>query len=69
MGFKAQNKTLGEIPKKVDPCPPSLSRDQVIFLLHFIREAEFKGAQLEQIFQLTLKLQEIYTYWENKENN
>ena len=66
MGFKAGNVIEGEIPKdKVGKCPPTLSENEVIFLLYFIKNSTFKGSELEGLFQLTLKLQEIYKYWED----
>ena len=97
MGFKANNKTIGEIPEwKVDGGLPSLSwaqhkervkhleseldtlrakdskslsRDELMFLLHFIKESDFKGAQLENVFQVTLKLQDQYRFLEQQENS
>lgn len=69
MGFEAGNIITGEIPKsKVGKCPPTLSQDEVMFLLYFIKNSTFKGSQLENLFQVTLKLQEIYTYWESPED-
>jgi hypothetical protein len=35
-----------------------------MFLLHFIKEANFKGGQLEHVFQVTLKLQNQYRFLE-----
>jgi len=34
----------------------SLTDQELMFLLHFIKEANFKGGQLEHVFQVTLKL-------------
>lgn len=42
----------------------SLSNDELMFLLHFIKEANFKGGQLEHVFQVTLKLQNQYRFLE-----
>ena len=49
----------------------SLSEQELMFLLHFIKEASFTGAQLEHVFQVTLKLQNQYRFLEknNKEEN
>lgn len=40
----------------------SLNEQELMFLLHFIKEANFQGAQLEHIFQVTLKLQDQYKF-------
>lgn len=104
MGFKSQNKTMGNVPEwKVDKGLPSLSwelykervkdledqiasltqhnkdlqehtskfltKDELMFLLHFIKEANFKGGQLEHVFQVTLKLQDQYRFLEQQENS
>jgi|SRR6056300_1448436 len=42
----------------------SLNNDELMFLLHFIKEANFKGGQLEHVFQVTLKLQNQYRFLE-----
>ena len=43
----------------------SLDEQELMFLLHFIKEANFKGGQLEHVFQVTLKLQNQYRFLEN----
>ena len=46
----------------------SLTEQELMFLLHFIKESNFKGGQLEHVFQITLKLQNQYRFLEkNKE--
>ena len=45
----------------------SLSEQELMFLLHFIKEASFKGAQLEHVFQVTLKLQNQYQFIEKNQ--
>jgi DNA-binding transcriptional MerR regulator len=45
----------------------SLSEQELMFLLHFIKEASFKGAQLEYVFQVTLKLQNQYQFIEKNQ--
>jgi len=45
----------------------SLTDQELMFLLHFIKEANFKGGQLEHVFQVTLKLQNQYRFLEKKE--
>ena len=47
----------------------SLTSDELMFLLHFIKEANFKGGQLEHIFQVTLKLQNQYRFLQKNEKN
>lgn len=47
----------------------SLTSDELMFLLHFIKEANFKGGQLEHVFQVTLKLQNQYRFLEQQENS
>jgi len=42
----------------------SLTDQELMFLLHFIKEANFKGGQLEHVFQVTLKLQNQYRFLE-----
>ena len=44
----------------------SLTDQELMFLLHFIKEANFKGGQLEHVFQVTLKLQNQYRFLEKK---
>lgn len=41
----------------------SLNEQELMFLLHFIKEANFKGGQLEHVFQVTLKLQNQYRFF------
>ena len=45
----------------------SLSEQELMFLLHFIKESSFKGAQLEHVFQVTLKLQNQYQFIEKNQ--
>lgn len=45
----------------------SLSDQELMFLLHFIKEANFKGGQLEHVFQVTLKLQNQYRFLEKNQ--
>ena len=70
MGFEINNKVIGKIPKEwVDEGPPSLSLEETMFLLNYIKNSEFKGAQLEPLFNVTIKLQKIYTYWGEKKTS
>ena len=45
----------------------SLSEQELMFLLHFIKEASFRGAQLEHVFQVTLNLQNQYKFIEKNQ--
>jgi hypothetical protein len=58
MGFKAGNTKIGE----ADPLMglPILTKDEVLFLLNTIRKTEFKGEDIERLFNLTLKLQKMF---------
>ena len=59
MGFKAGKKVVGE---KADLLKglPLLTRDDCLFLLNMIRKSEFKGEDVEKLFNSTLKLQKMY---------
>ena len=68
MGFKASKVIKGEIPKdKVDHKKglPHLSQDELMFLIKYIAESEFKGKDVEMVYRLVYKLQEIYIYQQN----
>ncbi len=58
MGFKAGNTKIGE----VDPLMglPLLTQEEVFYLLDIIRTHKFEGADMEKIYNLTLKLQKMY---------
>ena len=45
---------------------PSLSKEEIIFLLKVIQKHEFVGKDIEQLYNATLRLQEIYIYLSNK---
>ena len=45
---------------------PSLSKEEIIFLLKIIQKHEFVGKDIEQLYNTTLRLQEIYIYLSNK---
>lgn len=59
MGFKAGKTKIGD---KADLLKglPLLSREDCLFLLNMIRKSEFEGKDVEQLFNLTLKLQKMY---------
>ena len=58
MGFKAGSIIIG----KADPAMglPILTREEIFFMLNMIRKSSFKGDEMEEIFNLTLKLQKMY---------
>tara|TARA_R110000822_G_scaffold128406_1_gene264207 strand:+ start:172 stop:399 length:228 start_codon:yes stop_codon:yes gene_type:complete len=45
---------------------PSLSKEEIMFLLKVIQKHEFVGKDIEQLYNTTLRLQEIYIYLSNK---
>lgn len=66
MGFKANKIVYKELPKdmKVDPFLglPSFSDEDFTYLFHKLEHMEFKGNEMEKIYGLTLKLQQLYTF-------
>lgn len=69
MGFKASKVITGEIPKdKVDPHKdlPHLSSEELMFLIKYIGQSTFKGKDIEIVYRLVYKLQEIYTYYQKQ---
>lgn len=45
---------------------PSLSKDEIVFLLKVIQKHEFVGKDVEIIYNSTLRLQEMFIYLSNK---
>jgi hypothetical protein len=69
MSFKAGNTVIGQLPKEsVDPYKglPSFSEDEFAYLFHKLENMEFKGKEMEQIYSLTLKLQNIYLFYQDQ---
>ena len=62
MSFKAGNILIQDKQKKADPKQglPSLSSDEIMFLLKVIKEHKFEGKDIEIIFNTSLKLQQLY---------
>jgi hypothetical protein len=58
MGFNAQNIEIGKADLKLGL--PTLSMDELLFLLNIIREAKFEGKDVEDLYNLILKLQNMY---------
>ena len=69
MGFKGQNIVVGG--KEIKSDPPTLNIEltpkQVEFLLVTIKNSLFKGEYVEDLYNLTLKLQKHFIYL--KSNN
>ena len=58
MGFNAQNIEIGKADLKLGL--PTLSMEELLFLLNIIREAKFEGKDIENLYNLILKLQNMY---------
>jgi hypothetical protein len=58
MSFKAQHIEVGKADLKLGL--PTLSMDELLFLLNIIREAKFEGKDVEHLYSLILKLQNMY---------
>lgn len=58
MSFNAQNIEIGKADLKLGL--PTLSMEELLFLLNIIREAKFEGKDVENLYNLILKLQNMY---------
>ena len=45
---------------------PSFSKEQIMFLLKIIQQPDFKGKDIEILYNTTLNLQKQYIYLNNK---
>jgi len=45
---------------------PSLSKEEIMFLLKLIQKHEFVGKDVEILYNTTLRLQELYIHLANK---
>ncbi len=54
--------------KKADPNQdlPSLSKEEIMFLLKVIQQHDFKGKDVEILYNTTLNLQKQYIHLSNK---
>lgn len=54
--------------KKADPNQdlPSLSKEEIMFLLKIIQQHDFKGKDVEILYNTTLNLQKQYIHLSNK---
>ena len=58
MGFNSGHIEIGKADSKLSL--PSLSREDCLLLLDIIRKSSFKGGEMEGVFHLTLKIQNIF---------
>jgi hypothetical protein len=65
MGFNAQNIEIGKADLKLGL--PTLSMEELLFLLNIIREAKFEGKDVEDLYNLILKLQNMYIALDKKQ--
>ena len=65
MSFNAPHIEIGKADLKLDL--PTLSRDELLFLLNIIREVKFEGKDVEHLYNLILKLQSIYIALDKQE--
>jgi len=65
MGFKAGKTVYKQLPKEpVDPYKglPSFSEEEFLYLFEKLQSMDFKGKEMEQIYTLTLKLQNMFVF-------
>jgi len=65
MGFKAGKTVYKQLPKEsVDPYKglPSFSEEEFSYLFEKLQSMDFKGKEMEQIYTLTLKLQNMFVF-------
>lgn len=58
MGFNAKHIEVGLASLKQDS--PSLSMNEILLLLNIIKEAKFEGKEVENLYNLIIKLQNMY---------
>jgi hypothetical protein len=59
---KKRNKKENQ-PKKVDSPNISLTEDESQMLLSLIKNSNFKGKDLELLYKLTMKIQNVYIHY------
>ena len=70
MSFKAGKTVYKELPKEiVDPFEglPSFSKEDFKYLFQKIQDMNFKGSEMQKIYELTTKLQNLYLYLLSKD--
>jgi len=64
MSFKAGQVLIKDREKEREASPkeglPSLSSEEIMFLLKIIHDHKFEGKEVEILFNVTLKLQQLY---------
>jgi len=58
MGFKSGHTEIGKADSRLSL--PSLSREDCILLLNIIKKTNFTGAEMKEIYNITLKIQNIF---------
>lgn len=69
MSFKAGHIEIGKVDLKKNL--PSLSLEEINLLLKIISKSDFKGAEMVEVYNITLKLQRMYLSLDklNQQNN
>jgi len=58
MGFKSGHTEIGKADSRLSL--PSLSREDCILLLNIIKKTSFTGEEMEKIYNITFKIQNIF---------
>jgi hypothetical protein len=58
MGFKSGHTEIGKADSRLSL--PSLSREDCILLLNIIKKSSFTGEEMEKIYNITFKIQNIF---------
>lgn len=72
MGFIANKVITGEIPlNKIGPSQglPALTPDEIMFLIQYISESNFKGRDVENVYKIVLKLQDLFLHYQKLEES
>ena len=62
--LKIENENLKSLIP--NPITEILTQDEIMFLIQYIGEANFKGKDVEKIYSIVLKLQNLYVYYQKK---
>ena len=72
MGFKAGKVIKGDIPlDKVGPLKglPTFTSDELMFLIQYMGESKFQGKDVEMVYKVIWKLQELFLYYQKLNNS
>ena len=58
MSFKSGYTEIGKADSRMSL--PSLTKEDCLLLLDIVRKSSFKGGEMEEVFNLTLKIQNIF---------